>query len=116
MEAKRILNKTARQESGEEKSYQTLDWVRVSRACSMSDIGRSTMYENFDISGGAIETASIRKPGATRGIRLVNVPSLIAWLNSHAEQPSDETETERFPGLAENAAPTDQSSKNPLAQ
>ena len=102
MEAKSILNKTARQESGEEKStYQTLcDWVRVPRACSMSDIGRSTLYDNFDISGGEIKTASIRKRGATRGIRMVNVPSLIEWLNSHAEQPSDETETERCPGLS----------------
>jgi hypothetical protein len=53
-------------------------------------VSRSTLYANFDMTGGKIKTASIRKRGATRGIRMVSVPSLIAWLNSYAETENEE--------------------------
>jgi hypothetical protein len=62
------------------------EWARIPAACALASISRSTLYQNFDISGGAIKTASIRRRGATRGIRMVNLPSLLAWLNSFAEQ------------------------------
>ena len=65
------------------------DWARIPAAQTIASVSRSLLYANFDISGGAIKTASIRRRGATRGIRMVNVPSLIAWLDSFAEQPTN---------------------------
>jgi hypothetical protein len=68
------------------------DWARIPAAQAIASVSRSLLYANFDISGGAIKTASIRRRNATRGIRMVNVPSLIAWLDSFAEpsSPADE--------------------------
>lgn len=63
-------------------------WVRIPAACAIASVSRSTIYANADISGGAIKTASIKKRGATRGIRMVNRVSLLAWLDSYAEQPT----------------------------
>ncbi len=83
------MKPTARRISGEEQPPATSarsDWARIPAACSIASLSRSTLYGNFDISGGAIKTASIRKRGATRGIRMVNVPSLLAWLDSFAER------------------------------
>lgn len=62
------------------------EWVRIPAASAIASVSRSTLYSNFDIAGGSIKTASIRRRGATRGIRMVSVPSLLAWLNSYAEQ------------------------------
>lgn len=82
--------KAPRKPEGENKikNQHQSEWVRIPDACGISSLSRSTLYANFDITGGAIKTASIRKRGATRGIRMVNVPSLIAWLDSFAEQSS----------------------------
>jgi len=66
------------------------DWARIPAACSIASVSRSTLYSNFDISGGAIKTSSIRKRGAVRGIRMVNIPSLLAWMDSYAEQATPE--------------------------
>lgn len=66
------------------------EWVRIPAACAVSSLSRSTLYANFDIAGGGIKTASIRKRGATRGIRMVNVPSLLAFIGSFAEQSNTE--------------------------
>lgn len=62
------------------------DWARIPAAQAIASLSRSTLYANFDISGGAIKTASIRRRGATRGIRMVSVSSLITWLDSFAEE------------------------------
>lgn len=85
----RPTTSTARLIPGEEFQPATLPrsgWARIPAACSIASLSRSTLYANFDIAGGAIKTASIRKRGATRGIRMVSVPSLLAWLDSYAEQ------------------------------
>lgn len=87
--ARRPTLPTARRKSSEESKSATLpqsDWARIPAACSIGQVSRSTLYANFDTAGGAIKTASIRRRGATRGIRMVSVPSLLAWLNSYAEQ------------------------------
>jgi hypothetical protein len=63
------------------------DWARIPAACAIASLSRSTLYANFDTAGGAIKTASIRRRGATRGVRMVSVPSLLAWLDSFADQP-----------------------------
>ena len=88
MNARRLIQATARRKSGEDHpatNQPQSDWARIPTAQAISGVGRSTLYANFDISGGAIKTASIRRRGATRGIRMVSVPSLLAWLNSYAE-------------------------------
>ncbi|MEO7100276.1 MAG: hypothetical protein ABI162_13010 [Luteolibacter sp.] len=89
MKHRHTITNTARRRSGEDHPGATQpqsEWARIPAASSIASVSRSTLYANFDISGGAIKTASIRKRGATRGIRMVNVPSLLAWLNSYAEQ------------------------------
>ena len=88
VKAQNYVPQTAHRTSGEDhlKSNQPqIDWVRIPAAQAIASVSRSLLYANFDITGGAIKTASIRKRGATRGIRMVSVPSLIAWLNSFAE-------------------------------
>lgn len=83
--AKQIRTMSAPLSVGEKPNQQNNEWVRIPAACEIVSVSRSTLYANFDTTGGKIKTASIRKRGATRGIRMVSVPSLIAWLNSFAE-------------------------------
>lgn len=80
---------TARPIRGEDNQASKLqsEWVRIPEACNLASLSRSTLCAHFDTAGGTIKTASIRKRGATRGIRMVSVPSLFAWLDSYAEQP-----------------------------
>lgn len=89
MSAKRSMLQTAHRNSGENHlaaNQPQSEWARIPASLAIASVSRSTLYANFDISGGAIKTASIRKRGATRGIRMVNVSSLRDWLNSYAEQ------------------------------
>ncbi|MBC7979230.1 MAG: hypothetical protein H7Y36_01550 [Armatimonadetes bacterium] len=74
----------------EEKAKHHNEWARIPAACEIASVSRSTLYANFDISGGAIKTASIRKRGATRGIRMVNIPSMIAFIGSFSEDSTEE--------------------------
>lgn len=71
--------------AGEKPESQLGEWARIPLACSISGLSRSTLYAHFDISGGGIKTASIRKRGATRGIRLVSLSSLSEFVASFAE-------------------------------
>jgi len=89
VKAKRPTPPTAHRTPGEDHPVTNQpqnEWSRIPAACAIASLSRSTLYANFDTAGGAIKTASIRKRGATRGIRMVSIPSLIAWLNSYAEQ------------------------------
>lgn len=63
------------------------EWARIPLSVSLSGVSRSLLYENFDTNGGPIRTATIKKRGALRGIRLVHVPSLISWISSQANSP-----------------------------
>ena len=88
MKQKAPMSPTAHRTPGEDhpvSNQPQSEWARIPAACSIASVSRSTLYANFDITGGAIKTASIRKRGATRGIRMVSVPSLLAWLDSYAE-------------------------------
>lgn len=89
MNAKRPTPQTALRNTGgdnPESNHIQSDWARIPAAQTIASVSRSTLYGNFDFAGGAIRTASIRRRGATRGIRMVHVPSLLAWLDSYAEQ------------------------------
>ena len=91
MNAQRLMPQTAHRTPGEDhlkSNHPQNDWARIPAAQAIAGVSRSTLYSNFDISGGAIKTASIRKRGATRGIRMVSVTSLVAWLDSFAEDSS----------------------------
>jgi hypothetical protein len=106
MNARRLMPQTAHRNPGEDHLKSTQphsDWARIPAAQAIASLSRSTLYANFDISGGAIKTASIRKRGATRGIRMVSVPSLIAWLDSFAEPSTSADETGAAGGPAAQA-------------
>lgn len=96
MNAKRFMQ-TAHRNSGEDhpapNSFLS-EWDRIPGACLLSKLSRSTLYSHFDISGGPLRTASIRRPGAVRGIRMVHIPTLLTWLDSHAEKPNAEANSE----------------------
>ena len=62
------------------------EWLRIPEAIRLFGIGRSTLYEL--LSGGQIKSASIRKRGNTRGIRLISVDSLMQYIEEQAEQTS----------------------------
>ena len=66
------------------------EWIRVDASVKFSSLSRSLLYENFDSSGGPIKTAVIRKRGALRGVRLVNVASLRDFIESYANPVAEE--------------------------
>ena len=68
------------------------EWCKVPQAIALCGVSRSGLYEEFDTAGGPIRTATIKKRGALRGIRLVHVPSLRAWISSYANSPPPEVQ------------------------
>jgi hypothetical protein len=68
-----------------ESTVHRADWIRIPEAIQVVNLSRSTLYANFDISGGAIRTASVKRRGAIRGARMVSRTSLLAWIDSFAE-------------------------------
>jgi hypothetical protein len=61
----------------------TPEWLRVPAACQRFGVRRSWLYER--ISAGDIKSASLRKRGAIRGIRLVSRDSLADFIERSAE-------------------------------
>ena len=63
-------------------------WVRVPTEGRepTSGLHRSFIYEL--ISARKIKTASIKKPGALKGVRLIWLPSLMAFIERHVEDGS----------------------------
>jgi hypothetical protein len=59
-------------------------WVRVSTASAACEIGRTRLYELLNESNGRIRTCLLKSPGAERGARLINLPSLFAYLEDMA--------------------------------
>jgi hypothetical protein len=62
----------------------TEEWARMpkpkQRLCGLS---RTTLFELWSL--GCIKMAVIRKPGAVKGIRLIYLPSLYAYLDDLAK-------------------------------
>ena len=65
------------------------EWLRIDDVVRLYNIGRSSLYEL--ISEGKIKSASIKKRGNIRGIRLISVASIEAFLESLAEGGVSET-------------------------
>jgi hypothetical protein len=58
------------------------DWLRVPAACQFFGVSRSWLYER--IASGDIKTASLRRRGAIRGIRMVSRESLASLIEQAA--------------------------------
>ena len=57
-------------------------WLRVPDACRASGIGRSLLYRH--LKAGRIKSVALRDTNKVRGIRLVNVQSLNAFIEGFA--------------------------------
>lgn len=64
-------------------------WIRIPAKGVEPTTGlhRSFIYEL--LKAGSIRTASIKKPGALKGVRLVWLPSLLDFIERHVETTGD---------------------------
>jgi hypothetical protein len=58
------------------------EWVSVLDACKIAGIGRSNCYAHINL--GKIRTCLLKRPGTTKGRRLVHLPSLLGYLEGLA--------------------------------
>ena len=73
------------------KHLQTADWARMPKPSQrLMDLARSTLLEIIQDPQSGVRSAVIRKPGRTRGIRLIYMPSLLAYFNRLAGVDSKE--------------------------
>ena len=59
-------------------------WIRLPKpgdSDPITSLPRSSMWELVQRSKGKIRTVSLRKPGATKGTRLIHLASLLDFLN-----------------------------------
>jgi hypothetical protein len=64
------------------KHLQTDDWKRLPKPGGrLIDLTRTTLFEIIQDPESGVRSAVIRKPGRVRGIRLIYMPSLYAYLN-----------------------------------
>jgi hypothetical protein len=69
------------------------EWARIPGAAQRIGIRPSRFYELVRESNGAVRTFVLKSPGATRGARLVYLPSLFSYLDKMAtEQEQEEKE------------------------
>jgi hypothetical protein len=65
----------------EESGLGEAEWVRLPKPgtrCRLSSLSRTTLNEA--ISRGDVRAITVRQPGTTRGIKLINKASLLNWL------------------------------------
>ena len=66
---------------------QNEQWARMPKPKGrLNGLSRTTLLELSN--AGLIRTVAIRKPGAVKGIRLVYLPSLYAYLDSLSAEPT----------------------------
>jgi hypothetical protein len=53
-------------------------WVRIPTASRVSGLSRTRLFE--EIVKGTVVSRHIKKPGASKGIRLINFKSLMAFI------------------------------------
>src|SRR5467141_134782 len=72
------------------KHLQTADWARMPKPGDrLNGLTRSTLLEIVQDPASGVRSAVIRKPGRTRGIRLIFLPSLFAYFERVAGGESD---------------------------
>ena len=66
-------------------------WTRIPAHgnCPYSGLSRPVLYDL--IRTGKIKSSCLKKPGAIRGIRLVWLPSVFAFIENHVDQRGDKT-------------------------
>jgi len=66
----------------EEAGLGDAEWIRLPKPgarCRLSSLSRTSLNEA--VARGEIRSITVRQPGSTRGIKLLNKASLAAWLN-----------------------------------
>ena len=67
------------------------EWVRVPGAIKACGLGKTRLYELLNEARGKIRTISLKSPGAQRGARLINLPSLLDYLNQLSQKQGGES-------------------------
>ena len=65
----------------DEKSINEQPWRRVPEVCRSLNIGKSRLYELLNEAHNKIRVCMLRSPGAVKGIRLIHLPSVVAYLD-----------------------------------
>ena len=84
-----LLTETEAPSSTDDGKY-AAKWIRlpVRGHCPYTGLCRATFYEL--IKANKIRTANLRRPGTLTGVRLVWLPSIMAYLDRFANNPSEE--------------------------
>jgi hypothetical protein len=89
----------------------TEEWVRLPKPGERYEgLSRTTILELHE--QGDIKIAAIRKPGSQKAIRLVNVPSLKAYLETCVEEPV----VKPCPGTATSRRPPCSNARTPSVE
>jgi hypothetical protein len=78
----RDINKTYSESNNREIKQQ---WSRPYEAARMCGIKKSRLYQLLTESNGQIKTCILKSPGAARGARLINLSSLLAYIEALAK-------------------------------
>jgi hypothetical protein len=62
----------------------TREWLRFMEAANKIGLKRARMFELIKESNGQIRSCELRSPGAKRGAKLINMPSIYAYLEKLA--------------------------------
>ncbi len=93
-----MATKFSLQDTGNAANPEAADrWQRVppnGRTCPITTFGHAKLYSLLGPDGLArkagVRVVNVREPGAKRGILLFNVPDMLAWLNSLAQEQAGE--------------------------
>jgi len=69
-------------------------WVRPDKAARWCGIKKSRLYQLLLEADGGIKTCVLKSPGAIRGARLINLESLLAYIEKLAQQQKGQSEIE----------------------
>lgn len=61
------------------------EWSKIKEAARRIGIAESRFYHLLGESNGAVKTLVLKSPEAKRGARLVNIPSLLTYLEKMAD-------------------------------
>lgn len=63
-------------------------WIRIPRKGRCPDAGLSRAHYYALINEGKIKSACIKRPGKLTGVRLIWLPSVLAYIERHVEKPT----------------------------
>lgn len=55
------------------------EWLRIPGACRVSGLSRTQIFAG--IAAGQVESRHLKRPGAKKGIRLIRLSSLLAYID-----------------------------------